>query len=244
MLEGYELVETSFDAAWGYLKEIYEDEYSITQALVDKLIDLEPASGKVPMDMRRVVDTLRSTLRQLKAMKVPTNNWDAFMVNLTARKVPHAIVREWEKERKVGATPKFEEFLLFIDARSRLRMINPQVKSNNKPETSTRPSEGKVNTEPHRQWKPPFKAAAATTPASGRPISCFKCEGPHVIRLCPDILAVSNLKARETELLKYVKCINCLAKSHASSECNSMGCKACGGVKHNHIICPSKALAW
>lgn len=71
-LECLLLLQASFDLAWASLKEIYDDTYSIIQSLIDKMIDLEPASGKSPQDTRRVVDTLRSTLRQLVSMDVPT----------------------------------------------------------------------------------------------------------------------------------------------------------------------------
>lgn len=246
MLEGYELVEASFELAWDYLKEIYEDKYSIVQSLIDRLIDMEPASGKVPMDTRRVVDTLRSTLRQLCAMKMPTNQWDALMINVAARKLPPAVIREWEKERKVGVMPTFEELLLFIDARSRLRLFNPPVKNTNtnfsKPETNVRRNENKMSGEAFRSWRPPSKPlgapATSTGPPSGRPSNCFKCQGQHYLRACPEILAIANLKARETELLKYVKCLNCLTSRHATNECTAHACKACDGEKHNHILCP------
>lgn len=242
MLEGYELVEASFEMAWTYLKEIYEDTYSIIQSLIDRLVDMEPASGKVPMDTRRVVDTMRSTLRQLNGMKVPTDKWDALMINLAARKMPPAIIREWEKERKVGVTPTFDELLLFIDARSRLRLFNPPVKNTNRPEASARHNENKMGGEAFRPGKPHFKPfgapATSSGPPPGRSVSCFKCEGQHFLRACPDILAITNLKARETELLKYVKCTNCLAKSHVTNECGFPACKACNGVKHHYVLCP------
>lgn len=240
MLEGYQLVETSFEMAWTYLKEIYEDTYSIIQSLIDRLIDMDPASGKVPMDTRRVVDTMRSTLRQLNAMKVPTNQWDALMINLAARKIPQAIIREWEKERKVGVVPTFNELLLFIDARSRLRLFNQPAKNTNKLEASVRPNESKPTSDSFRPGKPPFKPAGANSHPPGRSVSCFKCEGPHFLRTCPDVLAIANLKARESELSKYVKCVNCLAKGHATNECGSPACKACVGVKHHYVLCPKE----
>lgn len=82
MVAGYAPVAASFALAWESLREIFEDAYSIVQALIDKLIDLAPAKNKTVVEMRRVIDTFRSTLRQLEGMQLEVLAWDAVMVNL------------------------------------------------------------------------------------------------------------------------------------------------------------------
>lgn len=58
------------------------------------------------------------------------------------------------------------------------------------------------------------------------------------MRSCPDVLAITNLKDRETELAKHAKCMNCLSKAHEVNECPFPACRTCDGVKHNQILCP------
>lgn len=122
VVEGYQPVAASYDLAWGALKDAYEDDYVIAQSFIDKLFDMPVAKHVGASELRRVIDTIRSTLRQLEAMKYPTAQWGALMTNLLARKLPSKLVSEWDQKREHGACPSFEEFVKFAESKARSRV--------------------------------------------------------------------------------------------------------------------------
>lgn len=126
VVAGYAPVAASFVPAWESLKEIFEDKYSIVQALVDKLMELAPTKNKTVVEMRRVIDTFRSTLRQLESMGLQVQAWDAIMVNLLARKMPPSTVHDWEQHRDQNAVPSLKEFMAFLDGKARLRIFTSE----------------------------------------------------------------------------------------------------------------------
>lgn len=251
MLEGYALVEASFEPAWLSLKEIYEDKYSIMQSLIDKVMNLEQANGKVVTEVRKVVETIRSTLRQLAGMGVKTRYWDAVMINIAARKLPAGIIREWEKERDVEVLPDLETLLTFVDSRTRLRLFTPAGQNaEQKPGVNNGSRQWKPNTGPSPgasgSQKPENGKADGKAPVKEQQrhervsISCWKCKGGHPLAFCPDFLAIKDTKVREEEVKKLNLCVNCFGKAHQAAECKKQGCEACPDQKHSALLCPKK----
>jgi hypothetical protein len=129
VVAGYAPIAASFVMAWESLKDIFEDSYSIIQSLIDKLIELAPAKSKSVIEMRRVIDTFRSTIRQLEGMDLDTFGWDAIMVNLLARKMPIGTVHEWEQQRDKNEIPALADFMTFLDGKARLRVFVSEYQS-------------------------------------------------------------------------------------------------------------------
>lgn len=130
IVTGYSPVAASFKSAWDALKDVFEDSYSITQSLVDKLFDLPATKNRSVAEMRRVIDTVRSTLRQLKTMGATVDRWDPMVMNLLARKAPTNMVQEWEQNRNKNEQPSLDELLTFLDGKARLRHFVSEFQGN------------------------------------------------------------------------------------------------------------------
>jgi hypothetical protein len=265
VIAGYAPVAASFAMAWESLKDIFEDSYSIIQSLVDKLIELAPAKSKSVIEMRRVIDTFRSTIRQLEGMGLDTLGWDAFLVNLLARKMPIGTVHDWEQQRDKNELPTLADFMTFLDGKARLRVFASEYQGGyNRRQQSQGATNGNtgagVNSQNTNQN--PFALRPSNTQqgqgnamqgnaqhgqgnenrrptftTKGGPRVCFQCKGDHYIFACPDVVNL-DLKAKDAIIHKLGVCKNCLRQGHAANACEREGCRECAGVKHNRLLCP------
>lgn len=234
IVAGYPPVEASFELAWTSLKDIFEDKYSITQALIDKIIGLKPAADRSVAEMRRVIDTFRSTIRQLRSMGVNVDAWDAIVINLITRKVPSATVHEWEQQRDRKEVQKLDELMIFLDGKARLRLFATEYqggRNNNRRDQQASTSHN-VNTVATSDSKKPLFIT------KGAPRTCNKCKGDHLIYYCPEFLNITDAKQREAEAVKLGLCLNCLRTGHEVAKCQAEGCRACQDAKHNRLLCP------
>lgn len=234
VIAGYQPVAASYDTAWAALNSAYEDAYVIAQSFVDKLLDIPVAKNMGAAELRRVIDTMRSTLRQLDTMGHPISQTGALMSNLLARKLPQRLVNEWDQKREQGSFPTFEEFVKFVEskARSRVSYGDSSDRSYNKPSTSTggaTVARDSIGTGSNGLFK---------TKGSG----CFLCGGEHVMVKCSQFVDITDNKLREKKLLEQKLCLNCVGFGHTADKCTRPGCKdsRCSGAKHSWAICPHR----
>lgn len=235
IVAGYPPIEASFALAWDSLKDIFEDTYSITQSLVDKLIDLAPVKSRGVVEMRRVIDTFRSTLRQLQAMGIDVDAWDAMMINMLARKVPPGMVHEWEQQRNKKDAPKLIDFTTYLDGKARLRVFATECQSTRRqqpPANNANSTSNNFNAVASNDGRRPLFTS------KGGPRLCHKCKGEHLIYQCPEFAAMADVKQREAEAARLNLCANCLRFGHSLADCKGEGCRECQGAKHNRLLCP------
>lgn len=259
VIAGYAPVATSFAMAWESLRDIFEDSYSIIQSLIDKLIELSPAKNKSVFEMRRVIDTFRSTIRQLDGMNQETAGWDAWMINLLARKMPIGTVHEWEQQREQENIPSLNEFMTFLDGKARLRVFASEYQGTynrrQQSQAATNSNSNAVangqNGKPNPFAQRPGNAQQGDVQQSqgnenrrpafvvrGGPRVCFQCKGDHFVYTCPEVTGITDLKGREAVISKLGICRNCFRQGHYASACEREGCRECGGAKHNRLLCP------
>lgn len=147
-ISGYEPLQDCYETAWEQLKWIYDDDFAVAQAMVNRLFDMEPALNGGSAELRRIVDTITSTLRQLTNLKIKVKHWDPIIINLMTRKLPHAIIASWEQHRKREQFPSLKDLIDFLDsmARSRVFDVNKQCSSTAKyPSRDARQDPGKYS---------------------------------------------------------------------------------------------------
>jgi hypothetical protein len=249
IVSGYPPVADSFELAWNALTEIFDDKYSITQSLVDKLIELPPTKDRSVSEIRRVIDTFRSTLRQLTTLGCAVTGWDAFIINLMARKVPSSIVHEWEQNRVRTESPTLVEFLKFLEGKARLRVFNSEYvggRKFNKPTVVSHDSDPSTRVSNVGTSDANSKNnSGANMNANKRPLfskkggslECYKCKANHSLYRCNEFLAIANVKDRAAEVLKWGACANCLSSTHQTNKCEREGCRQCDGAKHCRLLC-------
>lgn len=249
-LAGYDPLEDCYQEAWNNLKSIYNDDYAVTQALVDRIIDLPMAISSEVHELRRIIDTITSTLRQLTALKNDVSQWDPIVINHITRKLPSNIVESWEQQRKRTDIPKLNEFLEFLDSRARARVFATGSTSATTAAANKREAKGFNQRHDNHMAKGQnlnYKAKGGERPlfqSLGKRKGCRHCTGDHSLGYCP-ILKDKKWPERKRIIVGLGVCWNCLNFGHYSFRCERPGCSnsACKGDKHHQLICPMQPLS-
>lgn len=241
-IRGYEPLEDCYEAAWNALKAIYEDNYAVVQALIDRLINMPAARNIEVEELRRIIDTTTSTLRQLTGLGEDVQTWDAVIINLITKKLPFAIIESWEQTRKRDQRPTLNELLAFIDARARARMFN--LESSTSASSRGKPNSKILENNFYRQSGiPRYRSPRKNLyPPNNRNyeanMRCRQCGKGHRLGNCP-ILLGKSIPDRKNLIIKLGVCLNCLGFGHYSAQCNRPGCtkRGCNYEKHHWILC-------
>lgn len=246
VIRGYEPLQDCYEAAWDALNAIYEDSYAVTQSLIDRLVNMPIARDAEMSELRRIIDTTTSTLRQLCSLDEEVGKWDSIIINLLTKKLPFPLIESWEQHRKRDQRPTLIEFLGFIDARARARMFSsPSLTPTfNLPPKNEKPNNyGTGRNARHIQnistrYRNP--RATFNLPDNRRYQGCKICNKEHRLANCP-ILLGKNLHERRRTLLQIGVCLNCLRNGHFVAQCNNPGCfkKECNNGKHHWTLCPN-----
>lgn len=238
-ISGYEPLQDCYKDAWESLRAIYDDDYAVGQALVGRLLDMKPAHNASVGELRRIIDTTTSTLRQLDSLRYKVRHWDPMIIGLMARRLAPQVVGSWEQQRKRDKTPKLKDFLEFLDAKARAQSyeIVPATSTSNECMVShqqARPSggyQGSKQASGEQGSRPLFRSQSGSR--------CANCgQGTHWLAACPSLLAEPQ-KERRHILLNLGVCLNCLRFGHYRFKCERPGCrtKFCSGDKHHAILC-------
>lgn len=239
-ISGYEPLQDCYNNAWEALRTIYDDDYAVGQALVGRLLDMKPAQDAGVNELRRVIDTTTSTLRQLEALRYKVRYWDPIIISLMARRLSPMIVGSWEQQRKRDKIPKLKDFLEFLDAKARAQsyLVGPIASTSNENIGDHRRSQPSGGYQRVKQFnreqnaRPSFQSMKSES-------QCANCgQANHWLAACPNLLD-KPMKDRRRILLNLGVCLNCLRFGHYRFNCERPGCKTrlCSGDKHHIILC-------
>lgn len=239
IINGYPPQKGSFALAWEGLTRIFEDKHAVTQALIDRMIDLPPARTESTGELRRVIDTITSTQRQLNAMGYQCDHWAPLLMNLLARKLPKATMGEWEQARQTEQPPGLTELITFLESRARMRVFSADgaTQSSTRPGQENRQSGGRHyqrSNEPIRPLRPHNNDSMGQGPER-----CPKCNGPHALFRCSAIINMATPHERRQALIGIRACYNCLGAGHMATNCPQGACMRCN-LKHHRLLCPAQ----
>lgn len=236
-LKGYSPVAASFQQAWADLQGIYEDSHAVSQALIDRLVDLPLAKAESASELRRVIDTVTSTQRQLISLGHQCDHWSPLLMNLLARKLPKSTMGEWEQARRADQPPRLPELITFLESRARMRVFSAELATPAPPKGNqeNRQSGGRHYQRGTDQPKP---LQPHNNDNAGRwPEQCSKCKQPHRLYQCPAVTSAPTAYDRRQAIAGLRVCFNRLKPGHRAEQCSTGGCIRCN-QKHNRILCP------
>lgn len=244
-LSGYDPLGECYQDAWNALKAIYDDNYAVAQALIDRLLDMPKARDREVGELRRIIDTTTSTLRQLASLGHNVEAWSPLIVNVMTRKLPISIVDQWEQKRRREETPDLDDLVEFLEGKARLRLFSGEASRENPKNAGGMPGAGGRNrpsgnsnvpggSNKRRVDRPLFRAI--------RPrLECRGCGQDHWLANCPELCG-KPIPERRRALTKLGMCFNCLNFGHQATACGRPGCAngSCCGDKHHRLLCPSQ----
>lgn len=203
------------------------------------MIDLPPARGESTSELRRVIDTITSTQRQLTTMGHRCEHWTPLVVNLLARKLPKVTMGEWEQSRRTDQPPELDELIAFLESRARMRVFsNDQATQGavrgGQENRQAGPRHYQRSNEPFR----PLRPQNNDRPGYGTE-KCAKCNGPHHLQRCPAVMNGATVHDRRRALVGVQACYNCLGSGHIASNCPHSSCARCN-LRHHRLLCPAQ----
>lgn len=210
-----------YQEVWQALKTRFDNPKLLAETHVSRLLNVKIAQEETSEALLKIVDTVQESLRALRVMKLPVDQWDALVVPIIVPKLPLVTQREWCMVGSSSEIPTLSKFLEFVEKRAQslaTEFVRP-------PQRSQAASNRNVRAQL------PMKSHIVTTNEG----SCPYCHGPHRISRCQKLLSKAPGQ-RFSELKEFGLCFNCLRSGHTSLRCSSSGCRQCGR-KHHTMFC-------
>lgn len=229
----------SYEEAWATLVKRYDNKRVIVNAHLQHFVGFQLQNRPGSNELLSLVDVTRLTIRSLRTLQVPVDEWDAILVYLISRKLDERTRDFWESEQNSTDIPRLKDMLDCIENRARTLQLAEESKGTVKPST---------NNENQRQGKRQAVAVHNTTVVStngattSNQANCSLCKQDHWTNRCPQFNNKSPFE--RYELIKGIPniCFNCLRIGHIKRDCQSSGCRNCpGNERHNTILCRRNA---
>lgn len=220
VIKSIETTTANYHEAWAAVKERFDNKRWIVQKHIRAMFEAPSVSKENHTALRELLDTILKHVRALKALRLPTEAWDALLIHIIVSKLDAATTKAWETSLDVEL-PDLKTLTDFLS--KRCQSLEAVVsKANN---LQTNGAQKQVS-----KYKSPSVAGVATTN-----LACVVCKEGHYLYLCEKFAKLSV-----DERLKLVKkfhiCTNCLRSfSHQSKDCHSGPCRKCN-KKHNTML--------
>lgn len=225
ILSSWQLSGNNYVAAWQSLCDVYEDEYLIVKAHLDRLFAM-PHVPDAYDAIRSTIDTTNEAVRSLDALGIPVEHWDTILVYMLEVRFSANLKEAWDFKRPTEGLPTLKDMLVFLGSRARAKANT----NGNSVATTSRSSVFDCLSADDG----PTKA-----PKSRKEEHCFMCRSSHNLYRCSDFLKLST-RAREHKVNEWRLCGNCLRPGHRPSECKSGMCRTCR-QPHNNVLCPARS---
>lgn len=117
--------------AWEGLVAKFQDEDTIHQGLMDKLMHLPKQENETAEGLREILDTVAITLQQLQAQNEPVQQWDSMILTSMRAAMSIDTLQDWEKERDKNVRQTYVALKQWLDTRARITMLKEQAQLRN-----------------------------------------------------------------------------------------------------------------
>ncbi|XP_076301647.1 uncharacterized protein LOC143219631 [Lasioglossum baleicum] len=220
----------NFSIAWATLTSRFESKRILIKTHLSNLIDLPHVKQESASELQALIDRANAAVSSLKKLdRSPEQIGEDMLVHLVTRKLDTITLEKWTafSAEKPGIST-FTELSNYIA--SRTKILN-EVALNivrGSDETTTSATSLHVAT--------PIGPVPHTDPASNGSYSgCPLCHSRHYLSNCRSYLAEPQSKRREI-IIRLKRCLNCLSRRHATTECTSKySCRVCQQRHHSSL---------
>lgn len=249
----------NFEPVWQRLKELYDDPYTTSKELFQKVAALRKIDQPNGNRLQIMSNVAQEVSRTLGALGYPTRHYDLFLIHSIQEKLDEKTSVAWNLQRQ-SDRPSLAEFTKFLDRQAKAlanayysEMAQKPRDQNNRKRPFSSQSNGSAkhsggNGSGHWQnhanakgYHGDSKRFKAATPQSNYAAvkmensKCAVCFEAHLTRKCPRFLQM-NLHQRKDKARAANLCFNCLAPGHSLRDCKSGKCNRCD-KKHNSLLC-------
>ena len=133
IVEGFSLLDDSFENAWKLLLDTYDNEIIIIETHLEQLFKFPDISKNNKVEsIRQLHWHLQTHVISLKSMKQPVQHWDTIIIHHAKRKLDMTEQKDWQDRHKQSTPenmPSLDDFLKFLIERSQSYMMLQQTKT-------------------------------------------------------------------------------------------------------------------
>lgn len=96
----------------------YDNKKQLAELHVSRFVGIKPVGSETGPGLLKVVDTVRESLRALRVMELPVDEWDALSVPIVTSKLPQVTQHAWGMHTEQRDIPKLEDLLIFVEKRA------------------------------------------------------------------------------------------------------------------------------
>lgn len=244
----------SYSEAWNRLMELYNKPYKIARDYMRQFYSLPVLHTRATStELQRMSNTTHETIRQLRALGLPVEEWDFVFVHNLHERLDNETAREWEKHRERDGMPTAKDILTFLDQEASASANDSNVRqplrvtidTGNRSRSNDRAASNSGTVS--NMGTASNTGSASYTGTVPKKILCEACpqgsQQYHPLFYCPSFQSL-NLNARKDFIGRRRICPNCFRKGHGTGSCNDP--RRCtlpqcqGNPMHNSLICPFK----
>ncbi|KYN13170.1 hypothetical protein ALC57_14646, partial [Trachymyrmex cornetzi] len=213
LINNLKISETNYDSAWQLLIDEYDDKQTLVHMHLHAFASLLVMKTENVNDLRKLRDTVSSSLTALKNLDRPVNEWDDLLVYLIAQKFSPRTRSEWNLKRtEFAKLPSYKDINDFLTLR--IRGLSDL-------------SDSPKDTRRYKDDKP--RSSVNNVTAN----KCVGCSGNHSVSKCKEFLDKTVEQrgdfARQSRLY-----LNCLRFGHFLQQCPSKSrCSHCSRSHHS-----------
>lgn len=251
----------NLEPAWAKLKRVYDDDYQLVRAHIDRILEIESLDHESESGLRKLIDIPDQELRCLEKFGVHVKGWDPIICCILIKKLDPDTIAAWEMTREIGKIPELKQLVGFLERRIQaIRNRNIVVEASNS--RSSGSSGSKAQDAKHSRDSSRHRPYQNRSWTSGKshgdhtsiikqetgaksngsqpnyPSECPACTQQHRLWHC-HVFKAMTLEERCEKLRKWKLCECCLQLGHSANDCGSQGCPKCDRAKHNSLICPN-----
>lgn len=237
------ITEDAFTIAWKLVCSRFDNPRLLISTQINRLLDSSPMAGHTGTQLNQLLYTTAEALNSLRALDVPMDSCDPFIVAILCKKLSPLLIEAWEYEiGESTKSPTLTELINFLQGRARAmesieaRSVgatsSPPVDKTNR----SRPVQQSSRTSNARTYATTLspKVGSALNPNYSEPNPCSFCSSDHFIAYCRNFQALSATDRRHF-ILQQSLCYNCMGK-HSVRDCRSLRrCQICRD-KHHSLI--------
>jgi hypothetical protein len=228
LIKSFTVTDAHFQEAWDLLKERYDNKREIVNSLISRIFKQANINQESATSIQRILDVTTESLRSLKVLGRPTEEWDDLIVFFIVDKLDPETRREWAMSLKGSDPPTFKALQDFLELYVRGLQAGGMKASNFKPHSINYGGERKSTQSSHSHH-----SANLEQP-------CPLCKQNHSLFQCQQFRAMSP-EDRISKTKSLSACLNCLRSGHIGRDCSSQStCRRCGKRHHTLLHCETK----
>lgn len=203
----------NYQAAYDSLVEVYENQYRITIALLDQLFKFDPLKTVSHDNLRKLIDTVKCSIRQLTVAGSPVDHWDHILVHFALTRMPRATLSIWGTTNDLKAMPTLNVVSTFLGRRTRGNKNLNLVQSTNGSQQQQQQHHSNSGTKPKHSNQGGYGNAASKQSAESSGVTCCYCKQPHPTHRCAQLRRMNSQEYR-SNIRDLKLCYVCLSPGH------------------------------